>query len=209
MNSEDSLLNSLDQSGWGFADNVIPPEVVELLRNESQKLWQSGRFHSAHIGKGATKAVRPEIRGDAICWLEAFTSEDQDNPGIQKFFVWAKAFRQTLNQRYFLSLNNEEFHFARYPANNGYAKHIDQHRGTQERKISLVLYLNPEWPPQAGGELAIYSADNDSQIQQRIQPSFGRLVLFRSDLIPHEVLPCFQTRWSLTGWFRAEVQSLV
>src|SRR3546814_5029992 len=32
----------------------------------------------------------------------------------------------------------------------------------------------------------------------------GRLVVFRSDLIPHEVMPCSQPRWSLTGWFRSD-----
>jgi len=32
----------------------------------------------------------------------------------------------------------------------------------------------------------------------------ARLVIFRSDLIPHEVLPCRQARWSLTGWLRSD-----
>ncbi|HAJ18613.1 MAG TPA: hypothetical protein DCL95_00870 [Rhodospirillaceae bacterium] len=36
----------------------------------------------------------------------------------------------------------------------------------------------------------------------RLIPAPGRLVVFRSDLVWHEVLPGRKPRWSLTGWLR-------
>jgi SM-20-related protein len=200
MQCQDSLFQSLEQNGWAFSDDCVPRELVKELFTECQKSWGEGLFHEAHIGRGQEKSRHDEIRGDSILWLNSEHSESAS----AKFAQWAMEFRKELNQRYFLGLRSEEFHFAHYPTGKGYQKHIDQHRGTQSRKISLVLYLNPSWSTADGGELCIYSSAPPSLETQRVLPQNGRLVIFRSDLIPHEVLPCFQTRWSLTGWFRTD-----
>jgi len=200
MQCQYSLFQSLEQNGWAFSDDCIPREWVHELLVECQKSWDEGLFQEAHIGRGQEKNRHEEIRGDSILWL----NNEQSLSAQSKFAHWAMEFRQELNQRYFLGLHSEEFHFARYPVGKGYQKHVDQHRGTQSRKISLVLYLNPSWSTADSGELCIYSSEKPSLETQRILPQPGRLVIFRSDLIPHEVLPCFQTRWSLTGWFRTD-----
>jgi len=199
MSSLESLFSSLENQGWAFADDLLSSEWVAALFSECQKSWQNGLFHEAHIGRGQGKSQNTEIRGDAILWLDS-----NSGPATQDFLKWAEEFRCSLNERYFLGLHREEFHFARYPEGRGYQKHLDQHRGQGTRKISLVFYLNPDWPANAGGELVLYSHENEFLEVQRIPPHGGRLVVFRSDLIPHEVLPCFQTRWSLTGWFRTD-----
>lgn len=201
MQSRESLFQSLEQNGWAFSDEVLPENLEQELFLECQKSWQEGLFKEAHIGRGNEKTLNSEIRGDAILWLKT----EQPPPASQRFLQWAAELRQEMNERYFLGLRSEEFHFARYPEGKGYQKHIDQHRGSQFRKITLVLYLNPSWGAQDGGELCIYSPENESLEIQRILPQGGRVILFRSDLIPHAVLPCFQTRWSLTGWFRTDL----
>ena len=201
MQAREILFAALEQNGWAFSDDVVPSDLVQQLFAECQISWQEGLFREAQIGRGSEKNLNTEIRGDSILWLN---SEQRDSAG-GRFLQWAEELRRELNQRYYLGLNSEEFHFARYPAGKGYQKHIDQHRGTQARKISLVLYLNPTWETTDGGELCIYDPEKDSREVARILPQSGRLVLFRSDLIPHAVLPCFQTRWSLTGWFRTDL----
>ncbi|MBS1969773.1 MAG: 2OG-Fe(II) oxygenase [Bdellovibrionales bacterium] len=200
MQARDTLLESLEEKGWAFSDDIMPKELAEELLFECQKSWHDGLFREAQIGRGQSKNLDSEIRGDSILWLNS----EQKDSASSRFLQWAAELRRELNQRYYLGLNSEEFHFARYPAGKGYQKHIDQHRGTLARKISLVLYLNPQWGTEDGGELCIYDPQNESLEVQRILPKGGRLVLFRSDLIPHAVLPCFQTRWSLTGWFRTD-----
>jgi SM-20-related protein len=204
MSNDDSFLQSLEVNGWAVADGLLPKPLTERLATEAETLWSAGRFHPARIGRGAGTTLQSEIRGDSICWLDPAQQNPDEFAAVHDFLHWARGFRDALNERYFLGLNSQEFHFARYPAGRGYARHLDQHAGTRARKISLVLYLNSIWHEADGGELVM---DTDSG-EVRVLPTFGRIVVFRSDLIAHEVLPCFQTRWSLTGWFRTEVQSL-
>jgi SM-20-related protein len=196
----ESLFVSLEQNGWTYSDEILPTSLVQGLLLECQKSWQEGLFKEAHVGRNQDTSLHSEIRGDSILWLNS----EQKASASHDFQQWTAELRQELNQRYFLGLRSDEFHFARYPAGTGYQKHIDQHRGSKFRKISLVLYLNSTWSPQDGGELCIYAPENETLEVRRILPQGGRLVLFRSDLIPHAVLPCFQTRWSLTGWLRTE-----
>lgn len=198
MRSQEALFQSLQDQGWAVSDDAIPQSLQESLYRQSQTLWQAGHFHEAHIGRQESNVLRTDIRGDSICWLETEEPLTQNSD----FFSWAADLRQELNQRFYLGLRSEEFHFARYPSGRGYKKHIDQHRSSQHRKISLVLYLNPQWATGDGGELCLYSPGNEEHELLRILPQPARLVIFRSDTIPHEVLPALQTRWSLTGWFR-------
>lgn len=195
----ESLFQSLETHGRAVSDAVIDDDLVRRLYLDSRVSWQAGRFREARIGRGEETVRQADIRGDSICWLD----QRQPQPAEADFLGWAADLRRELNQRYFLGLKREEFHFSHYPVGTGYKKHVDQHRSTQHRKISLVLYLNPEWSRDDGGELCVYSSDGTVEFE-RVLPRGGRLVLFRSDLVPHEVLPCHQTRWALTGWFRTD-----
>jgi SM-20-related protein len=91
---------------------------------------------------------------------------------------------------------------ALYPPGAFYAKHIDQHRGQSGRVLSWVLYLNPEWREEWGGQLRLYEPERPELPMAEIFPRAGRLVVFASDEVPHEVRPTDETRASLTGWFR-------
>lgn len=203
MSPRASLFQSLGSQGWGISDVIIPGKWQEDLYQECREYWLTGRFHEASIGRELGTARHREIRGDSIFWLD----DNSKKPATQGFLAWAAVLRHQLNRHFFLGLNSEEFHFARYPVGAAYKKHLDQHHSRLERKISLVLYLNLQWNNDDGGELCLYSpADNTLEVN-RIAPCPARLVLFRSDTIPHEVLPCRQTRWSLTGWFRNDENS--
>lgn len=200
MGSRDDFFEKLAQQHWAVADDLIDPTLHERLDLESQHAWKMGLFHEASIGRLHSAALSTGIRGDAICWL---TSNDPRSASAD-FLAWADTMRQDMNQLFYAGLNSDEFHFARYAEGRGYKKHLDQHQRTPHRRISLVLYLNRQWADTDGGELCLYSPD-DSQVEiKRILPQPGRLVMFRSDLIHHEVLPCAQPRRSLTGWFRTD-----
>lgn len=198
------LIDRLADTGWAVSDTLLDADLRAQLYHTAQQEWSHGHFHEATIGKGLTQTLNKSIRGDAIYWLDRASSHTT----IHAFLDWADALRNHLNRELFLGLNNAEFHFARYPAGHGYSKHIDQHLGTAERRISLVAYLNPHWDDACQGELLIFDPQNPDKVCQRILPMPGRLVLFRSDLIPHEVMPGTTARWSLTGWLRADHQLL-
>src|SRR3546814_2342092 len=80
----------------------------------------------------------------------------------------------TLFRSLYTGLNSTEFHFARYPAGQGYKKPLDQHKDQRHRQISLVLYLNSDWIEADGGELCLHAAQAESQELQRILPQPGR-----------------------------------
>ena len=113
--------------------------------------------------------------------------------------------------------------FAIYPgdANSGYARHCDtgsqcnhevtekQSDSTQypihdkaQRIITAVYYLTEDdWQIEDGGCLRIFDNTRDSKNSHDIVPHADRLVLFRSDLVEHEVLPSTKkTRMAITVW---------
>lgn len=208
---EMGLLQALEMHGWAIADTVVPAALVQALYRDSQAAWHAGVFHEAKVGRGASVVRDMRVRGDSICWL----GTDRSSPAGEAFLAWAAQLRGTLNRHFYAGLRHEEFHFSHYPVGACYRRHLDRHRDSPHRQFSLVLYLNADWGADDGGELRLYAplapADvasaalpGTSLAVATVLPQCGRLVLFRSDLIPHEVLPCRRTRWALTGWFRTD-----
>lgn len=94
------------------------------------------------------------------------------------------------------------------PGGSVYPLHIDNPQGLlvdDTRKLTCILYLNPEH--QDGGELRILLGGEEGLQTIDIPPSGGRLLLFWSDEIPHEVLPTApdaHDRYALTIWIPTE-----
>ena len=63
--------------------------------------------------------------------------------------------------------------------------------------ISMIIYLNKGWKNGDGGELRIYPENAEAM---NVEPLFNRCVLFRSDMLEHEVLTAHTDRRSVTGW---------
>lgn len=195
-----TLLDDLDERGWAVSDTLFPADLALALHSEAQARWTDGQFHAAGVGRGNNHMLKADVRGDSICWLG---HTDLTAAGTQ-FQQWIDGLQQILNRQFYLGLKRQEMHFARYETGSRYVRHIDQHQHTPYRKISFVLYLNPEWSGKDGGELLITEASEPTKEIARILPLLARIVVFRSDTIFHEVLPCQQPRWSLTGWFRTD-----
>ncbi len=151
------------------------------------------RFRPAKVGRGDHRSRVREVRRDHIAWLDPLDGQ------LQNWFSWAEALRQILNQHLFLGLWDFECHFARYRRGDFYAKHLDAFRDTDARRVSLVVYLNNNWVPEAGGELILYPERTDAIT---VEPHRGTVVLFLSERIPHEVRPARRQRYSVAGWFR-------
>lgn len=200
MSALERLLLELETQGWAVSDDIFPPDLAHRLRAESEQRWLQGDFHDARIGRLQSQERNTAIRGDAICWMEA----DDPHTGSRAFQAWAEHLRRELNRHFFAGLRRLECHYARYGSGAGYARHIDQHVGSSHRKLSLVLYLNHEWAPTDGGELVIHNPENPDIETLRVLPVLARLAIFRSDIVPHTVLPGQRTRWSITGWFRTD-----
>ncbi|HXQ63301.1 MAG TPA: 2OG-Fe(II) oxygenase, partial [Steroidobacteraceae bacterium] len=150
-------------------------------------------FRPAAIGAGPHRAVRPQIRGDTLCWLG--TPQTQAEARLLARF---EMLRSTLNRELQLGLFDFECHYAVYAPGAAYARHLDRSAAGAERVVSAVLYLNPDWAPDDGGELCLYAPTGPVTVA----PRGGLLVLFLSGRFEHAVRPARRARLSLTGWFR-------
>lgn len=194
----DALFRDLTEQGFGMQDALLPDQLITDLYESARQGRQKGLFQQARVGHAQQAQHLPHIRGDSIHWLEP----EINDPAQCRFLDWADSLRRRLNQAFFLGLQRSEFHFALYEPGQGYARHMDQHRGQPHRRITLIVYLTPDRQPEDGGDLCLFHPDAPDQEWLRIAPERGRIVLFRSDLIPHSVLPAKQCRWSVSGWFR-------
>lgn len=172
-----------------------------LLRALSKRLLARCRndevspFHPAGIGRGAANQRIESLRGDRIRWFDATDHTDR------AYLAWMEELRRGLNAALFLGLFDYECHYAIYGAGAGYAKHTDVLNGTRQRVLSTVLYLNEGWQDGDGGQLRLFDPAGDGVIAT-IPPVFGTLVIFLSEVFPHQVLTATRQRRSIAGWFR-------
>lgn len=192
------MFEDLAKDGWAASTQIFDKKFCIDLARECQNQHSQGRFQQAAIGRGVSKGTHAEIRGDHTRWIE----ENSSNSTERKFLAALRDISQALNATFFLGLKRFETHFALYPPGTGYDKHIDNHRGTGARTITFILYLNEHWKNGHGGELSLFDPDDENRRIAQVEPRLGTLVLFRSDLFPHQVEKSFQPRLSLTGWFR-------
>ena len=150
-------------------------------------------FKKAGIGALSENTVHTEIRGDHTYWLDRVRDEH-----LTPFWALVEETMMVFNRYCFLGLSGYEFHFANYPPGTHYAKHLDQFRNRNNRLISFILYLNEDWKKGDGGELEIFKKDKSSFL---VEPVAGRCVMFKSAVVPHQVLKANKNRYSLTGWF--------
>lgn len=85
-----------------------------------------------------------------------------------------------------------------YPSEGSrFARHIDNTTG-DGRRLTLLVYLNPSWAVDQGGALRVSSS---SGRLVDVLPVAGRLAMFYSSEVPHEVMPSFGHRHALTIWY--------
>jgi SM-20-related protein len=197
------IADSIRTDGYVVVNDFLPQPLLYSLFTQIKQTDEQ-EFKRAGIGRDNDFHVNSFVRGDHIKWLNGEGADD----GASAYFDWMEELRLYLNRELLLGLFDYECHYAYYPENAFYKKHVDAFRGTSNRRLSTVLYLNPAWQPDNGGELVLYSEDS-SGVLLTVPPSFGTMVLFLSEVFPHEVLPTRKSRYSLTGWFRVNEPSLV
>ena len=200
----ESLLDTLSDTGVCFSDEVFDQESHSLHRanwlENLKKHENRGLFKTASIGRTTTSQNNQQIRSDQISWLEDLSADDA------VILAELNRWRSYLNKNLFLSMRTTECHFARYDSGHFYLRHKDRHDSSNSRILSFVVYLHSSWKPGDGGELVITDGDTE-KVKQIIAPLPGRVVIFRSDDIWHEVQKSVFTRYSLTGWFRHDANA--
>lgn len=195
----EEIITELVEKQYCIADNFFDPVEVAALRNSLKEKYEEDNFKKAAVGNKTNEVIAKSIRGDFILWL----NEAESGPAEKLFFNKINAFVDYLNKTCFLGILTKEFHYALYPKGTFYKRHLDTFQNDGRRKLSLVCYLNDEdWKPENGGELVIYKDVSGKETAKAIYPLPGRVVIFESQELEHEVKPVNTTRLSITGWLK-------
>ena len=189
-----TIMDALRNDGYVVIDDALPTALSHALQQRILAIKSTGDLKVAGVGRRDDHTIARNIRQDSIQWMNRSEASESG------WLTAMEHLRCYANRELLLGLFEYESHFAHYPPGAGYKKHYDAFKGQSNRVLSTVYYLNDNWQPGDGGELAIYD-DKGQQITQ-VQPMLNRLVIFLSEEFPHEVLPANTHRYSIAGWFR-------
>jgi Rps23 Pro-64 3,4-dihydroxylase Tpa1-like proline 4-hydroxylase len=221
------IQKSLSSNGF-FATNsrkseydILPRETIQVMRQQAINLRKQGRFEQSWSEKIDATGVATRFDKDGVFACEP---DGRDYDTAPDLITYMSVVLQTLpdllnaeGPNHGLSVSSFNAKLAvTSPGGSTYPLHIDNPQGLavgDTRKLTCILYLNPDYKVGDGGELRmlINSDTNSDDDVETIDftPCGGRLILFWSDEIPHEVLPTAPTadisdeqfdRYALTIW---------
>ena len=220
--------SSITNKQLSITDNFISKTLVKSLLQDASELYKHGAFITGKIGGRTVKNERANNakRRCDICGLFDDALKVPNGVGNvdarETLFDIMGDIRETLQDELQIELSESmELQYLHYPGDTTssgsgfYKRHLDhtaEDNGKELiRRISLLLYLNTgEWSEKDGGILRAYvkqSAKGDKGVstqQQDVIPDGGRLVLFDSATVEHEVLPTNKERWAIVGWFMSD-----
>ena len=187
------IVDGLVDDGYIIIDNALD---TQLISNLFQLSKNDNNYTKAGISSSENFHLDASKRSDKTMWI------DEDRSFQSEYLSFCNELKEYLNRTLYLGLTYYESHFSIYEEGGFYEKHLDAFRGSKNRVVTTVLYLNEEWDESDGGELVIYN-EYDTEVR-RVIPKAGTLVVFLSDKFPHEVLPTKKKRHSIAGWFRVD-----
>ncbi len=194
------IISDLLESGYSITDAFFSEQEVAILRASLLTKYEEDNFKKAAIGNRTNEVIAKSIRGDFILWMD----ESKMDATEAVFFNKVNDLVRYLNKTCFLGILQKEFHYALYPKGTFYKRHLDTFQNDDRRKLSFVFYLNDEtWKPENGGELVLYLQENTHEVPKIVYPMPGRVVVFESQELEHEVKPVLESqRLSITGWLK-------
>lgn len=193
------IISDILDKKYSIVDNFFDSAEVDILRENLLEKYEEDNFKKAAIGNKTSEVIERTIRGDFILWI----NEAEAGKPEKTYFNKINSLVEYLNSTCFMGILTKEFHYAVYPEGTFYKRHLDTFQNDGRRKLSMVCYLNNEdWKPENGGELAIYIHENGKEKQIDIFPFPGRVVIFESQELEHEVKPVKVPRLSITGWLK-------
>lgn len=192
--SFEALIASYIATKVGVVGNFIELSLSKHLISNLLMLHQNKLLVPAGIGNVQKLQQNQLVRNDVIYWLDRKNNNIYEN----EFLTQIEAFISYLNESCYAGITGYEFHYSLYEKGAFYRKHLDQFQDNSSRQFSLISYLNCEWEIADEGELCIYQENNI----QKISPTNGKTIFFKSNELVHEVLTTQKQRLSITGWLK-------
>jgi Rps23 Pro-64 3,4-dihydroxylase Tpa1-like proline 4-hydroxylase len=172
-------------------------------------MQENGAFQPAqeYREEGDDQYRDNKARDDKTVWLDPTDkSNESSRPNIgQLLKMLQQKLLQDLSQIIHLH-GNVEYQLAYYhPQNARYERHRDafptsEQDDTTQRRVTAIVYLNPDWVPGDGGELRLFG--KNSAPDQDVEPVASRMVVFLSGVVDHAVISASKSRYALTAWIR-------
>ena len=188
MNAIDRDVSQLGTTGFFTRSSFLGPTLAARALAEAKLV----PLRRAGIRRG--HELDDSVRTDELAWLTA----DATTGALAEVVTHFAELMKCLNEAAWLGLRTFDLQLARYAAGAHYARHRDAFPGDDSRRVTAIVYLNPGWVPSHGGQLRLHVEPPFD-----LEPMLDRLVVFRSELVEHEVLEAHAARWALTAWFSA------
>mmetsp|Transcript_15916 Transcript_15916/g.19742 ORF Transcript_15916/g.19742 Transcript_15916/m.19742 type:complete len:164 (+) Transcript_15916:330-821(+) len=147
-----------------------------------------------------------KARGDWLLWLSR-NHPYLLSPPLSLLLAKYEAIQHELASTAIKLQGEQESQMAYYAESGiGYRRHRDTipddgSEPSDARRITAITYCNPDWQPTHGGELRLWLSRHDGYEVIELDPKPGRLLIFLSGLLDHEVRPSFSPRVAVTTWF--------
>ena len=195
-NNIQTSVDNLGEFGYSVCVNMLPPNIITMLIQELEKREIAGDIKTALVGRGKGKTIDETQRDVLSSWM------NRNSEGEKYFLDFAEKIRLSINQNLLLGLFEFESQFLHYPVGGFYKRHIDALKGSRNRIVSMVAYLNQDWNTDDGGKLAIWENEHSLNPVIEVLPLAGTVVLMLSEQIPHEARSALRKRRAIAGWFR-------
>ncbi|GMI11107.1 hypothetical protein TrLO_g10095 [Triparma laevis f. longispina] len=186
-------------------------------------LWMCGGHAKVDSTLFDSAGVQPKARG-AIepCEMEVKVKVGSkiDKGGVRKInasvmgkFGALKSVLESIDKFVFEELSKKDERLSRitsrsdamlavYPGSGSrFQKHVDN-TANDGRRLTVLLYLNLEgWTKENGGFLRVWGKDSSTNGPRDVMPLGGRIAMFYSDKVPHEVTAALESRYAMTVWY--------
>ncbi|KAJ3098067.1 N-acetylglucosaminyltransferase [Phlyctochytrium planicorne] len=203
------LCNNLITKGYHIFDGLLEESKAYSVLKECINLREREILREAQMGSSLSSLKDTTLRGDRIkFFLNKDFDDGQTGDGhtIAEALFDAKralegvAHRLSTALEYDLGMKGIQLGF--YGKGTRYTKHKDSSPLIPNRRLTLLLYMNPGWTEANGGHIRLYHDGSETDIA----PLFNRLVVFDSS-IEHEVLLSHSDRYAITMWLYSEADT--
>ena len=203
------IVAALAANGYYTTTNFLGADACAAMRAEAQHLYAEGEFMQS-VSTDADGQTFPkegvhavELDGDEwgdAAWLLEYTAQVMSTVPAALNARWPELCMSE-------AAYGTKLAVATAGCGSKYPKHVDNSGPPDQRKLTMIYYLNPQWAPAMGGHLRLHLGGTEDEPVD-IAPEGDRVVMFWSDLCVHEVLPNLAPRgdrargdrYALTLW---------
>ncbi|GLC35544.1 hypothetical protein PLESTB_000195700 [Pleodorina starrii] len=213
------VADTLDAYGYAVLDNYISEAAIRAARGELRVMEPHYSPGMIWVGKEAETGAQisvSSVRGDVVLWLDdqALNATAFVKDGVRRAcsFMQLQQLLADVDELVFEGLRprlpylaglhrRSDAMTAVYPGKGSrFARHVDNTTG-DGRRLTVLTYLNPDWREQQGGALRLFPVRQGSAGVVDVLPLAGRVALFLSAEVAHEVMPAFAPRHAVTLWY--------